>query len=383
MVLGAGRQGVAAAYDLALRGEASTVILADSREEVAEAGAERVNALVGRRVTRPTVADAGDLSQVERLLVEADGLLSAVPYRFNLALTRAAIATGTHMVDLGGHTGIVRDQLRHDPLAKEAGITVVPDCGMGPGMNITLALHAMSLLDEPEEVRIYDGGLPQEPVPPWNYALFFNIEGLINEYDGEAFFIRDGELTPVSALTELEELDLPPLGRLEAFVTSGGLSTMPWTYRGKLKVLENKTLRYPGHCLMVRGLKEAGLFSREPRRVGGCEVRPRGLLARLWEERLPKDRRDICLIHVRARGRREGLPAEARVQLVDHFDGETGFTAMEKLTGWHAAIVLHQAVRGKIPAGAVPIERALPPEGFLPEAERRGWKIDVAIRARR
>lgn len=152
---------------------------------------------------------------------------------------------------------------------------------------------------------------------------------------------------------------------------------MPWSYRGKLKVLENKTLRYPGHCLMVRGLREAGLFSQEPLEVGGCEVRPRALLARLWEERLPKDRVDVCLIHVRARGKRGGTQAEARVQLVDHFDEATGFSAMERLTGWHAAIVLALAVRGEIPPGVVPVERALSPETFLPQAEARGWKIRI------
>jgi lysine 6-dehydrogenase len=370
---------VAAAYDLALRGEAEVVVLADVREETARMGAARVNSLLGREVVRPQVADAGDLLQVKRLLTEADGLLSAVPYRFNLALTEAAIASGSHMVDLGGHTGIVRRQLELDGPARRAGVTVVPDCGMGPGMNITLALYAMSLLDEAEEVRIYDGGLPQRPEPPWNYSLLFHVEGLINEYDGEAFFIRDGELTPVPALSELEELELPPLGRLEAFITSGGLSTMPWSYRGKLKVLENKTLRYPGHCLMVRGLREAGLFSQEPLQVGGCELSPRALLARLWEERLPQDKEDVCLIHVRVRGKRGGDPAEARVQLVDYFDGGTGFSAMEKLTGWHAALVLGLAVRGELPAGVIPIDRALSGERFLSAATHRGWEIGCSI----
>ena len=379
LVLGAGRQGVAAAYDLALRGEAEAVLLADAVKEAARAGAERLNSLLGKELVVPQVADAGDTAQLMRLLSGVDGLLSAVPYRYNLALTQAAIATRTHMVDLGGHTGIVRAQLRFHGAAQEAGVAVVPDCGMGPGMNITLALYAMSRLDEAEEVRIYDGGLPQCPQPPWNYSLLFNVEGLINEYDGEAYFLREGEVAPVPALTGLEELELPPLGRLEAFVTSGGLSTMPWTFRGKLRTLENKTLRYPGHCLMARGLKEAGLFSRAPVRVAGCEVVPRRLLARLLEEKLPQDRRDVCLIHVRARGRVRGTPAEARVQLVDYYDEATGFSAMERLTGWHAAIVLQLAVRGELPPGVIPVERALSPEAFLPRAEARGWEYSLQL----
>ena len=165
VVLGAGRQGIAAAYDLALHGEAEEVILADANPQAAESGATRVNHLLGKELVRPAVADADNIRSVTELLGKADGLLSAVPYRFNLALTQAAIETHTHMVDLGGHTGIVRKQLALDREARGAGVAVVPDCGMGPGMNITLALYAMSLLDEAEEVRIYDGGLPQVPKP--------------------------------------------------------------------------------------------------------------------------------------------------------------------------------------------------------------------------
>jgi len=380
VVLGAGRQGAAAAHDLALHGEAEAVILADANPQAAESGATRVNRLLGKELVRPAVADAGDIRSVTELLRKADGLLSAVPYRFNLALTQAAIGTHTHMVDLGGHTGIVRQQLALDREAKDAGVAVVPDCGMGPGMNVTLALYAMSLLDEAEEVRIYDGGLPQVPKPPWNYALFFNACGLINEYDGEAYFIRDGKVTPVPALSELEEVEIPPLGALEAFVTSGGLSTMPWSFAGMLKVLENKTLRYPGHCALMRGLKEAGLFSENPVHLGNQEVIPRELLCTLLEERLrDPEARDVCVIHIRARGRKDGRPAEARVQLVDYYDEATGFSAMEKFTGWHAAIVLELAVKEEIPPGATPIERALSGERFLPEAACRGWTVHHSV----
>ena len=166
---------MAAAYDLALRGEAERVLLADAREEAAEAA--RLNALLGEELVVPQMVDAGNTAQLVRPLSGVEGLLSAVPYRFNLSLTQVAIATGTHMVDLGGHTGIVRAQLRFDRAAEEVGVTVVPDCGMGPGMNITLALHAMSLLDEAEEVRIYAGGLPQDPAPRGTTRCFSTWRG--------------------------------------------------------------------------------------------------------------------------------------------------------------------------------------------------------------
>ncbi|MDD2912836.1 MAG: FAD-dependent oxidoreductase [Candidatus Bipolaricaulis anaerobius] len=377
VVIGAGRQGVAAAYDLARHGEAEQITLLDRNAAIARAGAERLNGLLGRQVADAAVGDASQPQTLAPLLAKADGLLSAASYRFNLGLARVAIGTKTHMVDLGGHTGIVRDELALDREAKNAGIALVPDCGMGPGMNVTLALVAMDLLDEAEEVRIYDGGLPEDPKPPWNYALFFSAEGLVNEYEGEAYFLRGGGVTPIPALSELEELEIPPLGGLEAFVTSGGLSTMPWTYAGKLRLLENKTLRYPGHAHLLHGLRALGLFGREAIQVGNNLVAPRDVLISLFNRALTDpEARDVCVIHVRARGKVGGRPAEARVGLLDRYDPETGFRAMEKLTGWHAALVLSLAVRGEIPPGATPIERALSGDRFLSAAPARGWAIE-------
>lgn len=380
VVIGAGRQGVAAAYDLARRGEAEQITLLDHDLAIARAGAERLNRLLGHGVAHAAVGDACQPETLAPLLAEADGLLSAASYRFNLDLARLAVATNTHMADLGGHTGVVREQLALNRAAKDAGIALVPDCGMGPGMNVTLALVAMDLLDRAEEVRIYDGGLPEDPRPPWNYALLFSAEGLVNEYEGEAYFLRGGKVTPVPALGEREELEIPPLGKLEAFVTSGGLSTMPWTFAGKLSVLENKTLRYGGHCHLLQSLRTLGLFDRDPIPVGDTTVAPRDLLVALFERAFyDPEVRDVCVIHVRAQGTRDGRPAEARVGLTDRYDPETGFRAMEKLTGWHAALVLALAVRGEIPPGATPIERALPGDQFLAAAPARGWKVERSV----
>ena len=160
-------------------------------------------------------------------------------------------------------------------------MTIVPDCGMGPGLNISLATYVMELVEKPEEVLIWDGGLPQDPQEPWNYVSTFNLGGLTNEYDGNAFFLRDGQVTPVPCFSGYEVLEFPaPLGRLEAFVTSGGLSTSPWTFEGRLKRLENKTLRYPGHVAQFKAFSDLGLLGLDPIDVG----RPAGRAAR----RLPR-----------------------------------------------------------------------------------------------
>jgi len=380
LVLGAGMQGVAAAYDLATHGDADSVILGDNNPDAAKAGANRINSLLKQDIVKPSTVDAADSEGLVRLLTNFDGLLSAVPYKFNLDLTKIAILTRTNMVDMGGHTGVVRKQLEMKSDVRQAGISIIPDCGMGPGMNITLALYAISLLDKTDELKIYDGGLPQDPKPPWNYNLFFHINGLINEYDGEAYYLREGKVTQVPALTECEEIEIPPLGRLEAFVTSGGLSTMPWTFEKELKTLENKTLRYSGHCQIFQSYKRLGLFREDPIEINDQKIVPREFLFRLLEPQLyHPEAKDICIIHIRANGTRQGKPARATIHLVDRFDDKTKFRAMEKLTGWHAAIVLELAVKGEINKGVIPIEKALSGERFVELMPKRGWKIEELV----
>lgn len=379
-VLGAGRQGTAAAYDMAKYGEADEVILADVSSRISREAAARVNRLVGRRVARPVVADVRRRSTVLRALEGVDVFLSAVPYFFNFDLARLALQAKVSMVDLGGNTAIVRKQLGLSRRAREAGLTLVPDCGMGPGFNITLSVYAMGLLDAPEHVYIYEGGLPQDPKPPWAYELTFSIEGLTNEYHGKATFIRDGRIVEVPAFSEIEEVDIPSVGRLEAAVTAGALSTAPWSFLGKLTTYQNKTLRHPGHWDQMKAIRDLGLFETQPIEVDGAKVVPRHVFHALFEPQVtPKRVRDICVERVHVLGRREGRPAEAVVDLIDRYDETTGFTSMERLTGWHAAIVAEMIAMGRVPPGAYPVELGVPAEPFVGEARRRGIHIDERV----
>src|SRR3974390_3391534 len=222
IVLGSGRQTTASAYDLGRFGNAQRITLADSDFSRAQSAAECVNRLLGIPVAHPIALDVRDESAVRRALAGHDVALSGVPYFFNLALTKIAIAAGISFCDLGGNTDIVRQQHALDGDAKRAGVRIVPDCGMGPGMGHTLGVSAMSLLDQPEHVYLFDGGIPRSPQPPWNYLMSFNIEGLTNEYYGGMTVLRNGQLAHLPCFTELEMIDVPPIGRLEAFVVAGG-----------------------------------------------------------------------------------------------------------------------------------------------------------------
>jgi len=379
-VLGAGKQGVAAAYDMAKFGDADEVILADIDLAVADAGAEHINRLLRSRVVTAVQVDARNSVHVMQVLKGVKSVLSAVHYPLNPALTEAAIHMAANMCDLGGNTDIVRRQLEQGVKAEAKGVTVVPDCGMGPGMNIGLAMHAMSLVDNPREVYIWDGGLPQNPKPPWNYLLTFNVGGLTNEYYGDAYFISDGKVTKVPCFEGYEEVDIPPLGRLEAFVTSGGLSTAPWTFEGKLERLENKTLRYPGHCSQFKSFAQLGLLELKPIRIRGAEVVPRDFFHGLLEPKITeRDVRDVGVIRTRCVGEKRGKPVEAVVELIDYYDEETGFTAMQRLTGWHASIVAILAAQGQIQPGAIPVELAVAGPTLVEKARQRGFDISQTV----
>ena len=343
-VLGAGRQGSAAAYDLAKFGDADTVVLGDADLAVAERSAARLATLLdGHDVLRTAQVDVRDAAAVAAFMVGLDVCLSAVPYHFNEHLARVAIESGCSFCDLGGNADVVNAELALDTQARDAGVSVVPDCGVGPGMISNLAAYAIEQLDVARSVRIYDGGLLQHPRPPFNYAVFFNIEGLTNEYWGDALYLENGAVTPVPAFApqEYELIDIPQLGKLEAFVTSGALTTMAPALEGKLQTLKNKTLRYPGHYDLITSLISVGLLNPEPIAVRGTMVAPRDLLHELLLPRFApqSDDRDLMVIHIVAEGQRYSRDARVTVDLLDRHDEATGFTAMERTTGDRKSVV--------------------------------------------
>jgi lysine 6-dehydrogenase len=380
-VLGAGRQGTAAAYDMARWGDARHVILADYDLEAARRAAERVNKLLGKTIAEPVQVDVTDLEAVERVLTGVDAFPSAVPYSYNLDITRVAIRVGAHMRDLGSHIGIARQQHGFDAEARAAGISIVPNCGQVPGMGTTLMVYPMELLDEVVDVYMWDGGIPQNPRLPFNYLLTFHVAGLTNEYAEQAIFIRDWKVTEVDTMTELETVEFPePIGTLEAFVAGGGTDTMPWTFEGKLRTLQNKTLRHPGHFAQLRAFYDLGLWDLTPIQVGDVEVVPRDVFHALFEPKVtfPEDK-DMVIVRVKAVGKKDGRDAEALVEVIDYFYKDTNFTAMERCTGWSAAIVAEMMARGQTPRGAGGVETQVPARPYVEGLRKRGINVTEQV----
>ncbi|MBI72550.1 MAG: hypothetical protein CMG61_03815 [Candidatus Marinimicrobia bacterium] len=381
-IIGTGRQGTAAAYDLLVHADVETLTLLDCNQNSIDECLKKIDSVSNGVKIQQSIIDFNKIDQLKLLLGSVDIFLSSVPYKYNLMLTELAIETACSMVDLGGHTGNVIKQLNFDNEAKKNGITIVPDCGMGPGMNVSMGLLAIEQLDEAHEVRIWDGGLPQNPLRPWNYSLFFNIAGLTNEYDSHAFFIRNGKIEQVNCFEDYEVIDFgADIGSLEASVTSGGLSTMPWTFQNKLKVLENKTLRYLGHWEWMKAYRELGLFNEDEIIFNGHKIVPRDFYHHLLEPHLDtKDYNDICIMRVKAKGILNGKKAEVLIDALETYDDKTNLMAMEKWTGWHASIVMQHIMNGNLNSGTFPIEKALTGKEFYSQAMKRNYKITISKR---
>jgi lysine 6-dehydrogenase len=381
LVLGAGRMGLGAAYDLAHN---SAGVRAVTVADVDETRARAVCETLGDPRVLPARVDVTDGAAVVELMRGHDAAISCVTYFHNLALARAAVEAGTNFCDLGGNNAVVDSELALDAEARAVGINLVPDCGLAPGMVSVLAAHGAARFSQLDKLHIRVGGLPQHPRPPLDYQVVFSVEGLINEYVERARVIRGGLLAEVESMTELESLDFPePFGRMEAFQTSGGTSTLPETFLGRVQELDYKTIRYPGHCERFKLLIELGLASSEEVEAGGVRVAPRKLLGELLQRHLPADEHDVVLIRLEFVGRLAvggggaGRPARLRYDIIDRFDERTGLSAMQRTTSFPASIIAQMAARGlTTQKGAVPQERCVPADAFVAELAARNIRID-------
>lgn len=378
LILGAGRMGLGAAYDLAHN---SPGVVAVTVADVDEGRARAVCETVASAKLTPAQIDVADEGRVVALMRNHDAALSCVTYFHNLALARAAVAARTNFCDLGGNNSIVAAELALDEEARAAGINIIPDCGLAPGMVSILAAHGAARFEELEAIHIRVGGLPLEPKPPLDYQLVFSVEGLLNEYVERARIVRGGRIVEIDSMTEIEALEFPaPFGRLEAFQTSGGTSTLPETFVGRLRELDYKTIRYPGHCEKFKLLVALGLASSDEVDLDGSRVSPRRLLGEMLVRHLPADEPDVVLVRLEFRGRADGATRTLRYDLIDRFDERTGLSAMQRTTAFPASVVAQMMARGETARrGAVPQELALPPAPFVAALAARAIRIDQSF----
>ena len=372
LVIGAGKQGSACAFDLLQHPGTKQVILADRDVTHLPPFLEPWK---GKSKLEALRLDLGDAGAVAAAVARADAVLSAAPYYYNLELTRAAVKAGVHFADLGGNTEIVFRQKELHEEAVTRKVSVVPDCGLAPGMVNILAAEGIRRLDQVDSVKIFVGGLPQQPEPPLNYMVVYSLEGALDYYTTPSWVLRGGKRIQVEALSEIEHVVFPdPIGKLEAFHTGGGISTLPFAWEGKVRTMEYKTLRYPGHVAIMKPIRELGLLATEPVDVKGARISPRDAFIAVVSPRLTRPQGlDLVALMVDVRGTRGGRNAFTRWQLVDLYDREHHVTAMMRTTGYSLAITGLLQLDGRLQAAGVRTPDECVPAGpYLEELAKRG-----------
>jgi lysine 6-dehydrogenase len=375
LVLGAGLQGCACAYDLLQQPGVSQVTLADLRPDTLPPFLS--GDWKGR--LRQVRLDVTDLAAVQETMRGHAAVMSAIPYYYNGPMARAAVEAGCHFSDLGGNTEIVFEQKKLHQQALAKGVSVIPDCGLAPGMVNILAAEGIRRLDRVEQVRIYVGGLPQSPEPPLNYQIVYSLEGALDYYTTPSWVLRGAKPVQVDALSEVEPVDFPaPVGTLEAFHTGGGISTLPFAYEGKVDVMEYKTLRYPGHVAVMRPIRELGLLGSKPLEVKGQTVVPRDVFIAAVHPKLHKPQgRDLVALQVQVSGQKGGRAHAVRFRLIDYFDAEHGISAMMRTTGYSLSVTGQMQADGRITEKGVRTpDEAVPFRAYVEELGRRGVRIE-------
>jgi saccharopine dehydrogenase-like NADP-dependent oxidoreductase len=371
IVLGCGKIGSVLAKDFAESVEGADVVLADRSEERAREAASSIEGAGW------VSANTSDLPKLVDTLREFDLVLGALPGDYGFRALEVAVEAGVDVVDV---SYTPENPLDLDTAARDAGITIIPDCGVAPGLSSILVGYASSKLDRVKAAHIMVGGIPESPVPPLGYTITWSAEGLIDEYVRDVSIVEDGRIVQVPALSGLEEMEFPGVGTLEAFYTDG-LRTLVESLPGVESMYE-KTLRFPGHVEKVRLLRELGFFGDEPLNVEGEEVSPRLLTARLLERSLRKPEvGDLLAMIIEVTGKAGGEETGYRYYVLDRFDREKGVTAMARTTAYTASIVAGMLAEGVIQEkGVIPPERLgmneAVAERLLSELKKRGVTVE-------
>jgi lysine 6-dehydrogenase len=327
---------------------------------------------------RPVKVVLSEPRALAAALAGSQAVLSALPPGAGPGAARAALAVRAHYCDLGGAAGALDDPAVAGE-ARTLGVSVVPGCGLAPGLVQALAVFAMSRLPRARHVRILCGTLPQTSRPPFDERLALAAAGLLGRGGGMAVCLREGLITELPALTELELVDFPrPVGRCEAFLSAGGAASAPRTFAGTLQTYELKTVAVPGTFARIRALADLGFLDERPVAVDGASVAPRAMTQVLLEERTGAPAPpDLVVARVECTG--ESGTSEAassyRIDFLATPDSVTGFSALERAAGSAAAIVSAMQAAGEIPPGAAPIETAVPADRFMAHLARREFKI--------
>jgi lysine 6-dehydrogenase len=377
LVLGAGLMGRAIAFDLCTFSDFDSIAIADSRQDALQSLKE----FLPCEKTAYFQLNIEQTHAVQKIFQNFDLVISAVPYTFNYTLAKTAIETQTHFLDLGGNNDIVAQERNLFEDARKNKVTIVPDCGLAPGLTSVITRDIVEQLDSVDYVKIRVGGLPVSPEPPLDYQIVFSPYGLINEYVEDAIVLDHGNIVTKKSMNELEKLSFPkPFGELEAFLTSGGCSTLPSTYKNKITYLDYKTIRYPGHCEKFKTLLDLGFGEKKEIHIGKQRVVPRDVLAALLLQNLPFNEKDVVLLKVLSEGLHNGVKRLFEYTMIDYYDEEHDITAMMRTTGYPVSVIAQMIEQGIIKErGVFCSEEVVPCKPFFEALRKRGIYIHKKV----
>jgi lysine 6-dehydrogenase len=310
------------------------------------------------------VHDVRRRSETIRILKRSDVGVGALPHGLSDHAIQAAIRAGVNFVDL--IFGWRFEQTEVNSAAKKKGITIVPACGLAPGLTNILSMTAAERMDTVDEVHIKVGGIPERPRPPLNYRIVFSFEAVLEEYLRKARIVKNGKVADIPALTGLETVTFrPPVGKCECFYTDW-LSTLVRTLRG-VREMDEKTIRWPGHVAQIKTLIECGLLETRPVPFGGKPVVPRKFVAGILADRLSLGKeKDLTLLRIDVTGKDEGRRVHQRYEMIDSYDVKQKMSSMARTTAFPCSIAAQL-----LGAGEVSMKGLVPPELAFKGALRR------------
>ena len=356
VVIGTGRMGKAVAYDLVKNPRVKQIKIIEQHQD-------HLDKLKEWLPKDSILTEQVDITKEEdtiKALSGYDVAISCVPYKFNFDLAKMAIKAKTNFIDLGGNMDIVKKELSLHKEAVENNVLIIPDCGLAPGLVSILTKKITEELDKVEEVHLRVGGLPQKPEGELQYALLFSVEGLVNEYvEPPCMVLKDYVIDTTPPMEGLEALEISSFGKVEAFNTSGGTSTLPLTFEGDIKELDYKTIRYPGHLGKLKKIWED--VGKDPKSFG-----------EKLKEMLPEGKEDVVVLKVWGIGEKNNEKKKIVFEIIDYYDKKTGLTAMMRTTAFPAAIVATMIGHEIKEKGVVPQEICVPTDAFLDALRSRG-----------
>jgi lysine 6-dehydrogenase len=378
LVLGAGLMGRAIAFDLQNHSICSSVTLLDDNKLCLE---EAKKYLGDHSSISFYQRDVTDFQTMNSFFSNADLVISAVPYLFNEELTKLAINNQCHFIDLGGNNTVVEHQKKMFTKAKQENVTIIPDSGLAPGLVSILTKKLVDEYSHLSSVKLRVGGLPKYPKDPWKYQLVFSANGLINEYVEDAIILDHKTIKTIPSLTDCEEIYFPePFGKLEAFITSGGCSTLPYSYKKSIDYLDYKTIRYPGHLQQIKPLFDLGMDSVKKIQVKETMISPRDVLILLLHNTLPNDGEDVVLLKVMGETIQDEKQIRVTYEMIDYFDVNTNLSAMMRTTGFPVSVTADLILKKDITdRGVFTPEEIIPVDIFLNELEKRNILIKKTI----